>query len=57
MLVLLALNVSLMIVFFGLWVGVPAWLVLRHADERHAAPRVFAVLSLPERRKDHSHAA
>ena len=28
------MNIPLMIVAFGLWVGVPLWLVLRH-PERH----------------------
>jgi hypothetical protein len=26
------LNVSLMVLFFALWVGVSIWLVLRHPD-------------------------
>ena len=28
------MNIPLMVVAFGLWVGVPLWLVLRH-PERH----------------------
>ncbi len=55
MLVLLALNVPLMIIFFGLWVGVPAWLVLRHPDKRAAAAP--AMYRLPERRTADRHAA
>ena len=26
------MNIPLMVVAFGLWVGVPLWLVLRHPD-------------------------
>jgi hypothetical protein len=54
-LALLALNVPLMIIFFGLWVGVPAWLVLRHPDEGPAAAP--AVDRLPERWIADRHAA
>jgi hypothetical protein len=57
MIVLLALAVPLMVIFFGLWVGVPTWLVLRHPDERRPAPRTWVVRMLPERHGDHRHAA
>jgi hypothetical protein len=30
----LLVNVLLMAVFFALWTGVPAWLVLKHPDAR-----------------------
>jgi hypothetical protein len=30
----LLVNVLLMVVFFALWTGVPAWLVLTHPDAR-----------------------
>ncbi len=35
----LLVNVPLMVAFIALWVGVPAWLVLRHPD---AGPRITA---------------
>jgi hypothetical protein len=25
-------NIPLMVLFFALWVGIPAWLVVRHPD-------------------------
>jgi hypothetical protein len=28
------INIPLMVLFFGLWVGIPMWLVLKHPD-RH----------------------
>jgi len=28
------MNIPLMVLAFGLWVGVPLWLVLRHPDQR-----------------------
>jgi hypothetical protein len=27
------MNIPLAVVFFGLWVGVPMWLILRHPDQ------------------------
>jgi hypothetical protein len=30
----LLLNVPLMILFAALWMGIPAWLVLKHPDAR-----------------------
>jgi len=30
------LNVPLMVAFFAAWVGIPAWMVCRHRDERSA---------------------
>ncbi len=30
----LVVNVLLMVVFFALWAGVPAWMVLKHPDTR-----------------------
>lgn len=57
MLVLLALNVPLMIIFFALWVGIPMWLVLRHPDQRRTASAASAMHRLPERRTADRHAA
>ncbi len=49
----LLMNVPLMIVFFGLWVAVPLWLVLRH---RETAPGPAAAeirdLALRSRARD-----
>jgi hypothetical protein len=33
MLILLAVNVPLMILFMALWVGIPVWLMLKHPDK------------------------
>jgi hypothetical protein len=30
----LMINIPLMVLFFGLWVGVPVWLVLKRSDTR-----------------------
>jgi hypothetical protein len=57
MLVLLALNVPLMIVFFALWVGVPAWLVLRRREKAPAVTFAPTVHRLPEQRSHHRRAA
>jgi hypothetical protein len=57
MIVLLALAVPLMVIFFALWVGVPTWLVLRHPDERPKAAAVYIIRGLSELRGDHRHAA
>jgi len=32
----LAINIPLMVVFLGLWTGIPLWLVLRHPDRKPA---------------------
>lgn len=40
------LNIPLMAVFFGLWVGIPLWMVVKHPDtgpEPAAAPTATAV--------------
>jgi hypothetical protein len=57
----LLMNVPLMIVFLGLWVAVPLWLVLRH---RETAPkpataevRYLALRSRARDDGDHRHAA
>jgi hypothetical protein len=57
MIVLLALAVPLMVIFFALWVGVPTWPVLRHPDERPKAAAVYIIRGLSELRGDHRHAA
>jgi hypothetical protein len=51
MLVLLALNVPLMIIFFGLWVGVPIWLVLRRPDNRVLRDRAGEAVTPPQIRE------
>jgi hypothetical protein len=30
----LIVNAMIMVVFFALWAGVPAWMVLKHPDAR-----------------------
>jgi hypothetical protein len=57
MLVLLALNVPLMIVFFGLWVGVPTWLLLRHPDKNPVTFTAQTIRHLSELRPAHRRAA
>jgi len=43
------MNVPLMILAFGLWTGVPLWLVLRHPD-RHPSEGRTVPAYLPETR-------
>jgi hypothetical protein len=45
---ILWLNILLMTVFFGLWVGIPTWLVLKRPDRRPAIVAVPAVRRMPE---------
>ena len=40
------MNIPLALAFFGLWVGVPMWLVLKHAD-RGPAPVAAPVQARP----------
>jgi hypothetical protein len=43
---LLLANIPLMVLFFGLWVGIPLWLVTRHPD---TGPQTAALAYLPAR--------
>ncbi len=53
---ILWLNILLMTVFFGLWVGIPAWLVLRRPDRRPMIAASPAVRRMPEPRPvDYEH--
>ncbi|MDQ2814341.1 MAG: hypothetical protein M3Z75_21355 [Actinomycetota bacterium] len=45
----LMINVPLMIVFLGLWVGIPTWLVLKRPDRRPVPAVVPVVRNLPRR--------
>jgi len=48
---ILWLNVLLMAVFFGLWVGIPAWLVVKRPDRRTRialAPGRYRVAAAPD---------
>ncbi|MBV9451043.1 MAG: hypothetical protein JO345_34660 [Streptosporangiaceae bacterium] len=45
---MLWLNILLMTVFFGLWVGIPTWLVLRRPDRRPMIAAAPAVRRMPE---------
>lgn len=41
------LNIPLMIVFFALWVGIPAWLVLKRPDRRPRLTAAPAIRNVP----------
>jgi hypothetical protein len=43
-------NIPLMVLFFALWVGIPAWLVARHPDSapQPAQPPALAHLPAPQ---------
>ena len=43
----LLLNIPLMIAFFALWVGIPAWLVARHPDTGPQPAQQPALAYLP----------
>ncbi len=44
----LMMNIPLMVAFLALWVGIPAWLVLRHPDQKpETAVAMPAVRTLP----------
>jgi hypothetical protein len=45
-------NIPLMIVFFALWVGVPAWLVIRHPDTGPQPAQPPALAHLPAQQYD-----
>jgi len=47
----LLVNIPLMVAFVALWVGIPAWLVLKRPDAR-PEPAAAAVANLPARRED-----
>jgi hypothetical protein len=47
---MLWLNILLMAAFFGLWVGIPTWLVLKRPDRRPAIAASPAVRRMPEHR-------
>jgi hypothetical protein len=40
-------NIPLVVLFFGLWVGIPLWLVSRHPDTGPQAAQLPAVAQLP----------
>jgi hypothetical protein len=44
-------NIPLMVLFFALWVGIPAWLVARHPD---SGPQPATVAYLPTQQYDDS---
>jgi hypothetical protein len=45
------LNIPLMILAFGVWVGVPLWLVLRHPDRHPGENRSVPAYLRPARPK------
>jgi hypothetical protein len=49
----LLMNIPLVVLFVALWAGIPAWLVLRHPDQRpEPAAAAPAVAALPASRHD-----
>jgi hypothetical protein len=50
---ILWLNILLMAVFFGLWVGIPAWLVLKRPDRRPKVVPAPAIRRMPDERREH----
>ena len=40
-------NIPLMVLFFALWVGIPAWLVARHPDTAPQPAQQPALAYLP----------
>ena len=49
---LLLANIPLMVLFFGLWVGIPLWLVTRHPDTGPEAAQTAALAYLPAQQHD-----
>jgi hypothetical protein len=49
---LLWLNILLMTVFFGLCVGIPTWLILKHPDRGPRITAAPAVRRMPEPRTE-----
>jgi hypothetical protein len=45
-------NIPLMILFFALWVGIPAWLVVRHPDSGPQPVQPPALAHLPAQHHD-----
>jgi len=45
-------NIPLMVLFFALWVGIPAWLVARHPDTRPQQAQPPALAYLPAQQYD-----
>ena len=48
----LLVNIPLMVGFVALWVGIPAWLVLKRPDARPEPAAAPAVRNLPARSED-----
>ncbi len=49
----LMMNIPLMVAFLALWVGIPAWLVLKHPDQKpEPAVAMPAVRTLPTSRHE-----
>jgi hypothetical protein len=46
------MNIPLMIVFVALWVGIPAWLVVRHPDTGPQSAQAPAPAYLPAQQYD-----
>lgn len=46
------LNILLMAVFFGLWVGIPTWLILKRPDRKPTLAAEPAVRQVPRPRAE-----
>jgi hypothetical protein len=46
------LNIPLAAVFFGLWTGIPLWMVLKHPDTKPTLAAAPAVTRLPVRQDE-----
>jgi hypothetical protein len=51
------IDVPLMVMFFALWVGIPAWLVLKHPDRKPALAALPAIRTLPRTQTSRDDAA
>ena len=45
-------NIPLMVLFFALWVGIPAWLVARHPDSGPQPVQSATLAYLPTQQHD-----
>jgi len=45
-------NIPLMVLFFALWVGIPAWLVARHPDTGPQSAQPSALAYLPAQQNE-----
>jgi hypothetical protein len=48
-------NIPLVVLFFGLWVAIPLWLVARHPDTGPEPVQQASIAHLPARQDDPGH--